>query len=172
MWRCIVASVTIGITGLPQAHRALRERPIAALRAAANALNRGAEEIMAVSKAEYVPVATGLLRASGHVIPPKITGAAMGAVVITPAQMVFGGMAEAYALSVHENPRSGKTGGVSPSGKRYKVFSRVGQWKYLETPAKLLAPKVFGDLKLALDRVLLTAWGSGRPVEGIRGAAG
>ena len=48
--------------------------------------------------------------------------------------------------SVHENPRSGKTGGVSPSGKKYYPrpgypvpYSQVGQWKYLETPARIAA---------------------------------
>ena len=48
----------------------------------------------------------------------------------------YGGAASPYALAVHENPRSGKTGGVSPSGKKYKHWAAVGEWKYLETPFK------------------------------------
>lgn len=48
----------------------------------------------------------------------------------------YGGSAAPYALKVHENPRSGVTGGVSPSGKKYKHWAAVGQWKYLETPFK------------------------------------
>lgn len=38
--------------------------------------------------------------------------------------------------SVHENPRSGKTEGFSPSGRPYKHWAKVGQWKYLEIPFK------------------------------------
>ena len=50
------------------------------------------------------------------------------------AVLGFGGPATPYALAVHENPRAGKTGGVSPSGKRYKHWAEVGQWKFLEIP--------------------------------------
>lgn len=44
------------------------------------------------------------------------------------------GYGSVYAMSVHENPRSGRTGGFSPSGRPYKHWARVGQWKYLEQP--------------------------------------
>jgi hypothetical protein len=44
-------------------------------------------------------------------------------------------------LSVHENPRAGKTGGVSPQGKPYAktkggkgLWAKTGKWKYLEDP--------------------------------------
>lgn len=48
------------------------------------------------------------------------------------------GFSAAYALKTHENPRSGKTGGVSPSGYQYKkgTWSKVGFWKFLENPLK------------------------------------
>lgn len=47
-----------------------------------------------------------------------------------------------YAPYVHENPRAGKTGGVSPRGTVYKpgkgstrqMYSTVGNWKFLEKP--------------------------------------
>src|SRR5262245_61807807 len=48
----------------------------------------------------------------------------------------YGGAAAPYALAVHENPRSGKTGGVGPSGQKYQHWAQVGEWKYLETPFK------------------------------------
>ncbi len=48
----------------------------------------------------------------------------------------YGGAAAPYAVVVHENPRSGITGGVSPQGKPYKHWAAVGQWKYLEQPFK------------------------------------
>lgn len=54
-----------------------------------------------------------------------------------------------YAPFVHENPRAGKTGGVSPKGAIYRppmnpsgkrstqaAFSSVGKWKFLEDPIK------------------------------------
>jgi hypothetical protein len=39
-----------------------------------------------------------------------------------------------YAPIVHENPRAGQTGGVSPSGYVYPegTYSTVGQWKFLQ----------------------------------------
>lgn len=48
------------------------------------------------------------------------------------------GFSAAYALKTHENPRSGNTGGVSPSGKPYPEgsYAKVGQYKFLETPLK------------------------------------
>lgn len=48
------------------------------------------------------------------------------------------GFTAIYALKVHENPRSGNTGGSSPRGKLYRdgSYSTVGQWKFLETPLK------------------------------------
>ena len=48
------------------------------------------------------------------------------------------GFTAIYAAKVHENIRSGNTGGASPSGKSYREgsYSTVGQWKFLETPLK------------------------------------
>ena len=152
-----MASITVKVTGLKQAHRAFRERPAAAVRVTSRRLNLGAEQIIALAKADYVPVMFGTLRASGHVIPSKVTAAGMGSVVISPAQAAFGGPSAPYALVVHENQRAGKTGGFSPQGKKYKHWSRVGQWKYLETPAKLLAPRILADLRTDLNRVMLSA---------------
>lgn len=39
-----------------------------------------------------------------------------------------------YAMYVHENPRAGKTGGVSPKGRKYPegTYSTTGNWKFLE----------------------------------------
>jgi len=44
------------------------------------------------------------------------------------------GYSAVYAMVTHENPRSGKTGGFSPSGRPYKHWARTGQWKFLEQP--------------------------------------
>jgi hypothetical protein len=98
-----------------------------------------AERIMGESK-RLVPVVSGALRASGLVQPP-VTSRTKVEVV-----MGYGGAARRYAWKVHENPRAGQTGGLAPVAsfnnpfassirqRRYKRFSQVGQWKYLETP--------------------------------------
>lgn len=76
------------------------------------------------------------------------------------------GYAAIYAARVHENPRAGKTGGVSPSGRKYLppllpsgrrstriVWSRVGQWKFLETPFKRLARRMLQNLAKSTGKV-------------------
>jgi hypothetical protein len=113
-------------------------------------LFRWGEEVMAEAKGQLVPVDTGVLRASGFVmtrslrdVPPGAVPSPEAVAAMQPrtvddvaAVLGFGGPAAPYALAVHENPRSGKTGGVSPQGKRYKHFARVGQWKYLAIPVQ------------------------------------
>lgn len=93
-----------------------------------------------------VPRDTGNLAASQFVTPPSGV----------PVQVVvgYGGAAAPYALAVHENPRSGRTGGVSPQGKAYKHFARVGQWKYLETPFKARTAGFSDRLGVHLKRYL------------------
>jgi len=78
-------------------------------------LVRVAKDIMLISKAEYVPVATGALLASGRVETGNFPGVDIG------IELKYGGPPD-YAVAVHEvnkNYRNGR------------------QWKYLETPAKL-----------------------------------
>lgn len=89
----------------------------------------GAGRIMAESL-RLVPRRDGVLAGSGTVLPPKFDGKTV------TIEIGYGGAASGYAMSVHENPRSGKTGGVSPRGVRYKKWAAVGQWKYLEQPVK------------------------------------
>jgi hypothetical protein len=120
----------VTIHGLPKVKKALKALGAKGPKALGGALFREGEGIMGDSKEKYVPVDLGNLKSSGHVQHPKITS--NGASV----ELGFGGPAAPYALAVHENPRSGKTGGVSPSGAQYKTWSKVGQWKYLETPYK------------------------------------
>lgn len=81
---------------------------------------------------EEVPVMDGNLRASGYVASD----------VKTKGDSVYIGYHAVYAAKVHENPRSGKTGGVSPSGRPYKKWAKVGKWKFLEDPIKKYAKLV------------------------------
>jgi hypothetical protein len=95
----------------------------------ARELEKLANEIMAESK-KLCPVDTGTLRSSGLVQKPVIEG---NMISVT---LGYGDASCGYAVYVHENPRAGQTGGVSPSGRKYgaKRWARKGQWKYLETP--------------------------------------
>jgi len=65
------------------------------------------------------------------------------------------GYSAVYAAAVHENPRAGKTEGVSSKGVKYTagltesgkpskraVFSTVGKWKFLEDPLKSNTKKI------------------------------
>lgn len=103
-------------------------------------LFRQAEIIMAASKADYVPVDTGALRASGYVAPPVI-GEMQASV-----ELGFGGPAAEYAVIVHEDLT-----------KRHKV----GQAKYLEIPLRarlggmpaVLALRVNNAVRQAIQRL-------------------
>jgi len=106
--------------GLPQTVKALKKLGAKGPKVMGGALFREGEGIMGDSKEKFVPVVTGNLKSSGHVQLPKIT--ATGARV----ELGYGGPAAAYALGVHENPNTGKTA----------EGSKVGEWKYLETPFK------------------------------------
>lgn len=129
--------VQIKIEGLEELNATLRRLAKAAPQLVAEHLYRWAEEQIAnEARRRYVPVVTGALRASIITQPPVVIGTKVGMIVGA------GGPAAPYALSVHENPRSGKTRGISPQGHKYyprpgqtRSYSVVGQWKYLETPA-------------------------------------
>lgn len=129
--------ITITEQGGEELKAAVESLGASAPKVIAGSLYRSAERIMADSKEHYVPVDSGNLRAGGFVESPEI-----GSHGIT----VTLGYAGPYALAVHENPRAGKTGGLSPSGRHYKHWAAVGEWKYLETPWKLAAPQIAEDL--------------------------
>lgn len=61
-----------------------------------------------------------------------------------------------YAWPVHENPRAGKTHGVSPKGRPYKNWADVGQWHYLEIPFAKAAKTFRRDIALKIE----THWGA------------
>lgn len=97
--------------------------------ALATAAYEECEALITDIKENHVPVMDGQLRGSGFVhLPRPLPG---GGVLI---RLGFGGAAAPYAWRVHENPRSGKTGGVSPTGQRYRKWAKVGHWKYFERP--------------------------------------
>lgn len=122
--------VATKVKGMNEALKAIRSLGSTGLLGMGQLLvNFGNTKIVAPAK-KLTPVVTGNLRSTIATGAPTFSGSKVRVIVSA------GGPATPYALKVHENPRSGKTGGLSPSGKKYKRFSKVGQWKYLETPAK------------------------------------
>lgn len=101
------------ITGADPLSRKLQTASTNGPQAMGQALVETAEQVMTVSKTDYVPVDTGALRASGHVQPAVWQGAKV------EVEFGFGGPAAPYALYVHEN---------------LTAHHPVGQAKYLESP--------------------------------------
>lgn len=122
-----------------------------------------------------VPVVTGNLRASAYVVGEmgrksgaggmsdpamesthdKTVSRHSGAVMRSMEPEARVGYSAVYALSVHENPRAGQTGGKSPYGLAYSpglteggnqstriVFAEGGKWKFLEDPLKAEAGNI------------------------------
>ena len=99
--------------GMDKALRELHRIKTVTPRQLGGALYREAEHIMTRSKAQFVPVKDGILRASGHVEQPEYSG---NRISVT---LGYGGAASAYALVQHE---------------RTDYQHTVGQAKYLEQP--------------------------------------
>jgi|WetSurMetagenome_2_1015567.scaffolds.fasta_scaffold239049_3 hypothetical protein len=136
-----MAMFSVTLTGTEAVAAQIREQVQQVPKYVAAAMYQEALGI-ARSAQKLAPRALGNLANSAHVELPKIDGEQI------EVQLGFGGTAGfgnvegtnkddvGYALYVHENPRAGKTGGMSPSGVKYPFdkWSRVGQWKYLEHP--------------------------------------
>lgn len=119
------------------------------LRQAANqdlqrAVRTHAEDVIAESQEHHVPVMDGTLRSSAYVSSGQGGG-------VVWAKL---GFSAAHARSVHENPRAGKTGGVSPSGQKYKKWAKVGGWKFLERPLRASESRFL----MTVSAVLRAAW--------------
>lgn len=113
------------------------------------AINEEAEHILNESQEKYVPVVSGDLKDSGFVRPAGRSHRDVRAVI---------GYDSPYAAVTHENPRAGKTRGMSPSGKPYTEWSSVGTWKFLEKPmarrAKVLQRVVGQKITIAWAQLL------------------
>ena len=89
------------------------------------------ENIMRISKRDFVPVDLGPLRASGHVRPPE-----RGQGTMISVALVYGGPSARYAIEQHENLDYQHT---------------VGEAKYLEKPLKAAAGGMVKELSKLLD---------------------
>lgn len=87
---------------------------------AAKALYEEAQEAFLLSQA-VTPVRTGVLRASGQVHGPRVSGSR------AYCEITYGGPAIPYAMYVHEIP---------PARAKHDYPTR---WKYLENPVRLYA---------------------------------
>lgn len=116
------------VTGMEKLEAMLRLFGTKAQDPLGQALYMEAEKIMTES-VKIVPVDWGTLKGSRFVRQPVREGRTV--VVV----LGYGGAAAPYAWAVHENPRSGRTGGVGPQGQHYKHWARTGEWKFLEKPA-------------------------------------
>ena len=91
---------------------------------------------------QLVPYDTGKLHDSGRLLRAQQVGNAIEVTVEFTAS---------YAWKTHENPRAGRTRGVSPSGHKYKHFAFTGQWKYLESAALNVYNELRNDYLQYLD---------------------
>lgn len=127
--------ITLEVVGTPEVMARLGRIAMGTPINAGASLYRVGESIMTDSKAHYVPVDQGVLRASGYVAPPVEEP---GAVSVT---LGFGGPAQAYAEVQHE---------------RLDYHHKVGQAKYLEIPTRI-AMGGPGQLQMAADLQLAIA---------------
>ena len=87
-----------------------------------------------------VPHATGVLRASGVVRPPAVSGSR---VLI---DLGYGGAASAYAMYQHENLSLNHPDPTNPNS------DPAGKAKYLETPVRNQVKGLAGRLRRELDK--------------------
>src|SRR5581483_3232082 len=131
----MAAADSITIKGQDQLAAALAQAGPLAMEALKSAMVQEQEQVMAEAK-KLCPVDTGVLRASGTVLPPAETG--MSAEVVAG----FGGAASAYAVPVHE---------------RMGVHHPTGQAKFLEQPflerAATLPAKLAAKVAAAFERL-------------------
>jgi len=117
--------------------------------ALAQALYTRAQRIMTKAR-EGTPEVSGNLRASGLVYPPVVEG---NTISVT---FGFGGMSTRYAAAVHWNPRSGHTGGFSPTGRRYPegTYSLVGGPYFLSNAVKEVQATYAQDVTTMMHEIL------------------
>ena len=142
----MATSLTIDSQALRQRLQALEAAVVPTL---AQALYTRAQRILAASR-PLVPVVTGALRASALVYPPEIEGTTITVV------FGYGGTAIQYAAITHENPRAGRTGGISPTGRRYRegTYSTVGQYHFLSDPVRDLQSSYEQDVAQMMRDIL------------------
>jgi len=124
----------ITVTGVSRTIRTLSRMGEDLLPIIAAALNEEHEKIMTLAK-ERTPVDTGALRASGHVVPPRIVARSIQSIG------AFGGTAAPYAIVVHEN---------------LSAFHRVGRSKFYESAVQDRVSNIGPAVRNAVRGYLVT----------------
>lgn len=112
-------------------------------------------ELQSVVRPEMNRVGAKILRRSVELTPRDRGGLAASAGM--EVRSVGGGLEVAigysapYTRKVHDNPRAGKTGGVSPSGKRYRHWAAVGEYKFLETAMREAEHTAWPDVARGIE---------------------
>jgi hypothetical protein len=140
-------SMTIKLSGVKKFTYNLRALERGTWPAVVDALNVEAGQILKESQEFFVPIVTGRLRDSGYVTPARKGHHGNLAKVNI-------GYSAVYAAAVHENPRAGKTHGISPKGKYYKTWASTGGYKFLTRPLQQALPGMGGRL----SRGIRAAW--------------
>jgi len=139
-------------SSLKEFQRALRELDQNAVAVAAAGLGLEARKLLGATRLQ-VPVDKGILKNSGTVDGPFFKDSAVSYLV------GYGGQAKTYAEAVHDNPRAGRTGGFSPSGRPYKTWSKVGKWRYLTDPTIAHAKSIDRNLgRYIANFILRRGW--------------
>jgi len=134
-----VASTKIEWSGLKELQYALNTAPRSLDPLFTQALNEEAQVIFARSQL-LVPVATGALKGSGYVNPPKTEGK------ITYSEIGYGGPASSYAMWVHES---------------YSKHRRPTQRKFLERPVNERSRYLQKNIAIRMNDMLRRLWTGG-----------
>lgn len=145
-----MAEIRVEIEGTARLKRNLARAGAKGTVALRRGLRLEGEKIMAASK-RLVPVETGNLRASGRVRQSRGRRQEVGNV-----DLVYGGPSAPYAVFVHEIPPPGGGGGDLQPARPTKRRARhhVGQWKFLEAPARARAKVMARSLANEVEREL------------------
>jgi hypothetical protein len=128
-----MAKTGTGIVGLDTVVNNLEKKIAQAGKGSAKGLFAAGTFVMQKAQKD-APVMHGHLRRSAFVDKP-VDEPGIGSVVAF-------GFRTPYAIKTHENPRSGKTGGVSPRGRRYSNWARKGRAFYLYRNLKKYRRKI------------------------------
>lgn len=116
--------IVIAVRGIPQVQAGLTAYQAEIREALVQEVAREGEEIMTESK-QLVPVLTGALRASGHVLPVAQTPSGVR------LTLAYGNSAVKYAIYVHE---------------RVELRHPVGMARFLAVPAEIAAEGMAGRI--------------------------
>lgn len=146
----------IKIIGTKTVINNLRRRIQKMERASSSGVYEAAEYVMEQSK-RLCPYGIGYGKSSeGHLVDTAFIVSGLGETEVDAplVETLRGGGAFAtfgykapWALVTHENERTGKTGGESPSGRKYTYWSPTGQWQFLRQPLYASSKTVLNIIK-------------------------